>query len=295
MVESFTLISRELNNLALNLKQSEEERLKEEQKEIDASLMTVKAEALAAKAAAAAAEEARRAAEMAAKVLQEAACITKIQKVEIKEVTSIINKVGKVDDTQEVVEVEEEEESTQESDKERLPSPPKKLKMDETAPEFIVPLKDAIISEGKQFKFECKLTGNPTPEILWLKDDLSVQNNPDYQTKFDAKDGACTLTIDETFVEDSARFTCRATNSVGKAETSALLTVAGTWSTTPPDDHLILRKLFTPVVVFRHINRRKFSSSKIYKTTQGRFMQRGGYLRTLLPRRGFPTAKRSMV
>ncbi|KAK6627495.1 hypothetical protein RUM44_009973 [Polyplax serrata] len=243
MVESFTLISRELNNLALNLKQSEEERLKEEQKEIDASLMTVKAEALAAKAAAAAAEEARRAAEMAAKVLQEAACITKIQKVEIKEVTSIINKVGKVDDTQEVVEVEEEEESTQESDKERLPSPPKKLKMDETAPEFIVPLKDAIISEGKQFKFECKLTGNPTPEILWLKDDLSVQNNPDYQTKFDAKDGACTLTIDETFVEDSARFTCRATNSVGKAETSALLTVADTST----DENLVPPKFTKPL------------------------------------------------
>lgn len=37
----------------------------------------------------------------------------------------------------------------------------------------------------------------------------------------------CSLTIEETFTEDSARFTCRASNPAGSSETSATLNVIG--------------------------------------------------------------------
>jgi hypothetical protein len=63
------------------------------------------------------------------------------------------------------------------------------------------------------------------PEVTWYKDGIAIENNPDYQTTFDQ--GICTLTIEETFTEDSARFICRAVNAAGTAETNATLSVKG--------------------------------------------------------------------
>lgn len=206
MIESFTLISQELSNLAENLKESEmeRERLKQEQKEMDDNLAACKAEALAAKAAAAAAEEAKRASELAAKALKEITITTQIHKVEITQVNSV-------------------------SSNDRYSSPPKKLKTDDgKPPDFVVPLRDATVREGEKFEFKCKVSGQPTPEIMWLKDGMAVESNPDYQTEFNTEENTCSLKIDETFAEDTATFTCKAINSFGSAETSALLTVAGT-------------------------------------------------------------------
>lgn len=69
----------------------------------------------------------------------------------------------------------------------------------------------------------CQVTGTPVPVVTWHKDGISIQNNPDYQTTFDQ--GLCTLTIEETFTEDSAKYTCQARNAVGIAESSAILSV----------------------------------------------------------------------
>lgn len=56
---------------------------------------------------------------------------------------------------------------------------------------------------------------------------MIITNNPDYQTTFNEVDGTCCLAIDETFADDSARFTCQATNMAGLAATTATLTVQG--------------------------------------------------------------------
>lgn len=90
-------------------------------------------------------------------------------------------------------------------------------------PTFVRPLKDATIKEGDRFTFQCTVTGNPPPAVEWFKDGLSIQNNPDYRQTIDQ--GVCTLTIEDPFAEDSARFTCKATNSVGATDTTALLSV----------------------------------------------------------------------
>lgn len=94
-----------------------------------------------------------------------------------------------------------------------------------SSPEFVVPLRDATVREGKEFSFECRLVGQPVPEIVWYKDGISILNNPDYLTTY--VNGVCTLKIEETFAEDSAKYTCRAFNILGTAETSAMLTVEG--------------------------------------------------------------------
>lgn len=69
------------------------------------------------------------------------------------------------------------------------------------------------------------MTGFPAPQISWMKDGISIDNNLDYHTQFN--DGVCSLTIEETFAEDSAKFTCRAINEAGIAETTAALSVRG--------------------------------------------------------------------
>lgn len=181
MIDSFTLITDELNALASNLQTAEIERDRMKQEQI-AELSTIKAETLAAKAAAAAAEEAQRAAEAAAKVLQE-----KVAKQSSSELMG------------------------------------KKLE----PPRFIAPLVDAKIDEGGKYVFECLVTGNPIPKISWKKENIPVESNPDYFTQFDEERGLCSLSIEETFAEDSARYFCYAVNSLGSAETSGFLRVIG--------------------------------------------------------------------
>lgn len=90
-------------------------------------------------------------------------------------------------------------------------------------PVFVTPLSDAVIQEGSRLSFICQVTGNPTPTVSWFKAGVPIQHNPDYHTS--VENGICSLTIEETFAEDSARYTCKATNDAGIAETSATLTV----------------------------------------------------------------------
>ena len=72
-----------------------------------------------------------------------------------------------------------------------------------------------------------RVSGKPIPDIAWMKDGIKIENNPDYRTAF--VDGMCSLIIDETFVDDSAIFTCQASSLTGFAQTSATLKVEGTF------------------------------------------------------------------
>ncbi len=77
-----------------------------------------------------------------------------------------------------------------------------------------------------RFTFECKVECETTPKIEWFKDDMPL-SSPDYQTTFSK--GTATLTIEETFSEDTAKYTCKASTADGSAETSAVLRVKGQW------------------------------------------------------------------
>lgn len=81
-----------------------------------------------------------------------------------------------------------------------------------------------IISQKYRFTFECRVDSDQVPEVRWYKDNLPL-TSPDYETRF--MNGVATLTIEETFSEDTARYTCRFTNEAGMAESSAYLTVKG--------------------------------------------------------------------
>lgn len=195
MVESFTVISNELYTLTENIKLAEKAKMKEEKEkeEMDIVLQAAQAEAEAAKAAAEAAREAAKAAEAAA---------AKAVPVE-KQIIIVPEAVPIVSQPKE--------------------EPPAVLSIQPKAPVFVVPLVDAEVPEGTKFVFECTVEGFPEPLVQWFKDGILADNNPDYQTQY--INGVCTLSIEETFSEDTAKFTCRATNSAGTAETHCHLTV----------------------------------------------------------------------
>ena len=75
-----------------------------------------------------------------------------------------------------------------------------------------------------RFTFECKVECETLPKIEWFKDDMPL-NSPDYQTTF--VKGTATLTIEETFSEDTAKYTCKATTPDGSVDTTATLRVRG--------------------------------------------------------------------
>ncbi|XP_048515729.1 titin isoform X3 [Athalia rosae] len=279
MLDSFSIVTSELQTLVQNLKNAEDlrDKLKKEQEEADAKLNAARAETLAAQAAAAEAENARHVAEvMAARTVEKAAGeARRLAEVELerakqaqierqKAQTPVSTQTDAPPETKDSKDSTDEigtqiiEETTTSHDtlitkeihilqktelQQAIPLPPRAAtpqretspakvpKVEEDVPEpippqFIVPLNNATIQEGERLTFECRLIGFPVPEVIWYKDSISILNNPDYQTTYDQ--GICTLTIEETFAEDSAQFVCKAFNSVGSAETVATLTVKET-------------------------------------------------------------------
>ena len=75
-----------------------------------------------------------------------------------------------------------------------------------------------------RFTFECIIDGQEPISITWLKDQIiltTVTHDIQYER------GLATLTLVDVQNEDSAYYTCRASNSVGTAESSAYLMVKG--------------------------------------------------------------------
>lgn len=96
----------------------------------------------------------------------------------------------------------------------------------EEPPRFIRPLCEATVQEGERCQFVCQLQSwQPTIQIEWFKDDTPISMiHPHYVVR--NENDLCTLSIEETFTEDSALFTCRATHDhFGSAETSAKLRI----------------------------------------------------------------------
>ncbi|XP_066595731.1 uncharacterized protein [Prorops nasuta] len=265
MLDSFAVVSSELRTLIDNLKDIEDfrEKFRMEKEEADEKLHAIKAEALAAEVARAEAESARRIAEkLAAETLEKATIhAQRIQEERLEKQKPLVLPSTSVSAQTDTIETTHEEivEETEITKKEihifqktqiektdviqREPSPLKAVNLEDEkeevfesinlekegfAPKFTFPLNDLIVQEGDSVTLICRLIGSPTPEVIWYKDGVSMLNNPDYVTKFVGD--TCTLEIEETFTEDSAKFTCKAFNIYGSVETTATLTVKETAS-----------------------------------------------------------------
>lgn len=93
-------------------------------------------------------------------------------------------------------------------------------------PEFKTPLRDQLnIGEGGFAQFEARLepVGDTSLRVDWLKDGRPVEASSRITSFFNF--GYVALTIKQLTIHDVGTYTCRATNTLGQAETNARLTV----------------------------------------------------------------------
>ncbi|KAM9384034.1 palladin isoform 2-T2 [Pholidichthys leucotaenia] len=92
-------------------------------------------------------------------------------------------------------------------------------------PRFLQKLKSQEVAEGSPIRLECRVRGNPQPLVRWFCEGRELHNSPDIQIW---RDGDLhTLVIAEAFEDDTGRYTCVASNSLGADNTSAEVYIEG--------------------------------------------------------------------
>ncbi|XP_033477281.2 palladin isoform X3 [Epinephelus lanceolatus] len=92
-------------------------------------------------------------------------------------------------------------------------------------PCFLQKLKSQEVAEGSPIRLECRVIGNPLPLVRWFCEGRELHNSPDIQIW---RDGDLhTLVIAEAFEDDTGRYTCVASNSIGADNTSAEVYIEG--------------------------------------------------------------------
>uniref|UniRef100_A0A3Q3W8G6 Palladin n=1 Tax=Mola mola TaxID=94237 RepID=A0A3Q3W8G6_MOLML len=92
-------------------------------------------------------------------------------------------------------------------------------------PCFLQKLKSQEVAEGSPIRLECRVTGNPQPLVRWFCEGRELHNSPDIQIWRDAD--LHTLVISEAFEDDTGRYTCVASNTLGADNTSAEVYIEG--------------------------------------------------------------------
>lgn len=92
------------------------------------------------------------------------------------------------------------------------------------SPLFIERFEEVTVKQNETIVLRAKVTGNPVPDIIWLRNNKPLQPSDRIQTEFDGDN--LTLTIFNADSEtDSGDFKCIASNIVGKASHGSQVTV----------------------------------------------------------------------
>ncbi|XP_051759853.1 obscurin-like [Ctenopharyngodon idella] len=90
-------------------------------------------------------------------------------------------------------------------------------------PAVQVAIEDLTVRPGQPATFSAIITGQPTPEIQWFKNDKEISSNE--YTEIVQSSARCSLTLLGTQTEDCGTYTCIASNSAGQASCQAKLSV----------------------------------------------------------------------
>lgn len=90
-----------------------------------------------------------------------------------------------------------------------------------SAPVIVSSLVSRVVNETSTASFQCIATGNPTPEVIWLK------NNGSNLAGKRIRKSRGSLMIQDVTSQDSGMYTCKARNILGAMTSSATLTVQG--------------------------------------------------------------------
>ena len=92
-----------------------------------------------------------------------------------------------------------------------------------TPPEFIEPLKNLMVKEGKTATFTCTVKGMPTPKITWYKGSREVMDGGRHSILRDGD--TYTLAVMDCFGEDADEYSVRASNKAGLRTSRAQLVI----------------------------------------------------------------------
>ncbi|NXB08496.1 PALLD protein, partial [Cnemophilus loriae] len=107
-------------------------------------------------------------------------------------------------------------------------------------PQFTQKLRSQEVEEGNKVLLECRVAGNPVPDVRWFCEGKELQNSPDIQIHAESG-GLHSLIIVEAFEDDTGRYTCLASNSFGSDSTSAEIFIEGASSTDSESESLIFK------------------------------------------------------
>lgn len=79
--------------------------------------------------------------------------------------------------------------------------------------------------QGSQVRLDVRVTGIPSPTVKFYREGAEIQSSADFQILEDG--GLYSLLIAEAFPEDSGTYSVTATNSSGRATSTAELLVQG--------------------------------------------------------------------
>ncbi len=105
------------------------------------------------------------------------------------------------------------------------------LETPSSVPRFVNALTDTDAYEGGHVRFRCVVSAVPRPILEFYKDGalLPVTASDKHTFSFES-DGVVTLSVTKLTEEDSGTYLVVASNDVGQAKTSAVLTVIGTYT-----------------------------------------------------------------
>ncbi|XP_023224402.1 muscle M-line assembly protein unc-89-like [Centruroides sculpturatus] len=92
-------------------------------------------------------------------------------------------------------------------------------------PSFTQKLSDIEASENEEVDFKVKVSGEPQPKIKWFIDDMEITETKNYKFIENKDTGEYMLKIKDVNSSLSGKYTCEASNSVGKESTSGTLSV----------------------------------------------------------------------
>uniref|UniRef100_A0A671TN45 Ig-like domain-containing protein n=1 Tax=Sparus aurata TaxID=8175 RepID=A0A671TN45_SPAAU len=96
----------------------------------------------------------------------------------------------------------------------------------ETAPpSFLQRLQSSTVRQGSQVRLDVKVTGIPTPVVKFYREGAEIQSSADFRILQEGD--LYSLLIAEAFPEDSGTYSATATNSSGRATSTAELLVQG--------------------------------------------------------------------
>ncbi|KFM07074.1 Titin, partial [Aptenodytes forsteri] len=115
-------------------------------------------------------------------------------------------------------------------------------KEDLVRPHFVQRLKNVSIKEGSRLEMAVKATGNPNPDIVWLKNSDIIVPHKYPKIKIEGTKGAAALKIESTARQDAAWYTATAINKAGRDTTRCKVNVEVEHAEPEPERRLIIPK-----------------------------------------------------